>query len=207
MARSDATPSNLVVCPDCDLLQQRVALPAGGRAYCCRCHASLYRDTLVRLDVQLALALTGVLVFFIANAFPIVSMEAQGARSVTTLFGTVLALWRQEMQPVALLVFLTAILVPALELASLCYILLPLSRRRAPPGFEPLLHLLARIHPWGMAEVFLMGVLVALVKLAHLAQVEPGVGLWSFSILILLLALNASFFDSQGLWRIYQQNQ
>jgi paraquat-inducible protein A len=207
MAACAESSSNLVLCPDCDLLQQRVTLAVGGRAYCCRCHAELYRETLMRLDVQLALALTGALVFCMANLFPIVSLQAQGAHSVTTLFGTVVALWSQDMQPVALLVFLTAIMVPMLELATLCYLLLPLSLQRTPPGFRTLLHLLEKMHPWGMAEVFLMGVLVALVKLAHLADVAPGIGLWSFGALIVLLALNASFFDSQGLWRLCQQNR
>ena len=196
-------PSGLVICPECDLLQQRIALAPGGRAHCCRCQALLYRELSVSLSSRCALAVTGLLVFVLANAFPIVSLEAQGVRSVTTLFGSVLALWRQGMEPVALLVFLTAIVVPALELGVLCYLLLPLSRQRVPPGFRMLLHLLCRIQPWGMAEVFLMGVLVALVKLAHLALVEPGVGLWSFCALIVLLAANASLFDSQGLWRTY----
>lgn len=207
MARCDQELPSLVVCPDCDLLQQRVSLPKGARAYCIRCHAELYREVFVRLDVQLALALAGVLVFLIANAFPVVSLEAQGSRTVSTLFGTVLALWRQEMQPVAILVFFTAIMVPAIELATLCYLLFPLSCGRAPAGFKPLLHLLEWIRPWGMAEVFLMGILVALVKLARLANVEPGIGLWSFSVLIVLLAVNAGFFDSQGLWRQYQKIQ
>ena len=161
----------------------------------------------MRLDVQLALALAGVLVFLIANAFPVVSLEAQGARTVSTLFGTVLALWGQDMQPIAILVFFTAILVPAFELATLCYLLFPLWCGRVPTGFKPLLLLLERIRPWGMAEVFLMGILVALVKLAKLANVEPGIGLWSFSVLIVLLAINAGFFDSQGLWRQYQKIQ
>ena len=42
MARSDQDLSSLVVCPDCDLLQQRVSLPKGARAYCVRCHALFF---------------------------------------------------------------------------------------------------------------------------------------------------------------------
>lgn len=193
----------MVVCPDCDLLQRRVELPPGARARCARCDALLYRSRPSGLQIQTALNLAAMLVFLIANAFPIVTLKAQGARTATTLFGTALALWQQDMEPVALLVVFTAILVPALELASLACLLWPLVLGRVPKGFVRLLVLLQRVHPWSMAEVFLMGVLVALVKLAHLADVAPGVGLWSFCSLIVLLALNAGYFDSQSLWRAY----
>jgi paraquat-inducible protein A len=60
------------------------------------------------------------------------------------------------------------------------------------------------LHPWGMVEVFLLGVLVSLVKLAHLAQVHPGIGLWSFFVLIVLLATSASRFDAALLWERYE---
>jgi len=196
---------DLVVCPDCDLLQRRVSLEPPARAYCCRCHAELYRVADVGLDVQLALSLAGLMVFVIANAFPLVSLDASGTRAMTTLFGSVLALWAQGMAPVAVLVFATAILIPALELLLMCYLLLPLRYRRAPAGFSPLLRLLQCVKPWCMIEVFLIGVLVALVKLENNARVAPGIGLWSLAALIVLLALNAGFFDPQGLWRTYQR--
>ena len=196
----------LVVCHDCDLPQRRVALPAGGRARCTRCGALLYRSRPAGLQVQAALNLAAIIVFLTANAFPIVTLKVQGANAATTLFGTALALWHQQMEPVAALVVFTAIVVPALELGALAWLLWPLILGRPPAGFVRLLVLLHRVHPWSMAEVFLMGVLVALVKLAHLAEVAPGIGLWSFCALIVLLALSAGNFDSQSLWRACEES-
>lgn len=195
---------DLIVCPDCGLVQRRVPLPARGSASCRRCHSLLYRQGVLDLGARLALALAGVIVFCLANSFPIVTLQAQGSSNATTLLGTVQALWQQHMEPVSVLVLFTAFMVPALELSVLSYLLFPLYLKRVPPGFEPLLRLMRVIRPWGMAEVFLIGVLVALVKLGHLAVVEPGTGLWSFAALIVLLALNAGSFDSQGLWRHYR---
>ena len=205
MVCSDIHESSRVLCPDCGLLSRRVPLPPGGRARCGRCRAVLYREAGLRLDVLLALSLAGVVMFLPANLFSMVSMHASGTRTSTTLLYTALAMWRQGMQPVALLIFFTAILTPALELGILCYLTLLLSWRRSPPGFVSLMRLLVWIKPWGMAEVFLIGVLVALVKLARLAEVEPGFGLWSFSALIVLLALCAGVFDSRGLWWHYRR--
>ncbi|MBV8047949.1 MAG: paraquat-inducible protein A [Paludibacterium sp.] len=190
----------LVVCHDCDLVQRRGKPSRGERAQCARCGAVLQRGPGMSLQARAALVLTGLVVFVLANVFPLVVMSAQGARTATTLVGAALALWRQGMAPVAFLVIATAWFVPLAELLVLGYLLFPPLWRRAPPGFERILRVLHYLHPWGMAEVFLMGVLVALVKLAHLADVVIGQGLWAFCVLILLLALNASQFDSEGLW-------
>jgi paraquat-inducible protein A len=135
----------------------------------------------------------------------LILVDASGTRASTTLLGAVQALWAQHMQPVAVLVFVTAILIPALELLLMCYLLLPLYYRRAPRGFPSLLRLLECVRPWCMIEVFLIGGLVALVKLQSNALVAPGTGLWSLAVLIVLLALSAGFFDPQGLWRIYRR--
>jgi paraquat-inducible protein A len=51
-----------------------------------------------------------------------------------------------------------------------------------------------------MIEVFMLGVLVSLAKLAHVAAVEPGVALWSFGALVILLAAAASSFEPHELW-------
>jgi len=56
------------------------------------------------------------------------------------------------------------------------------------------------VKPWGMVEVFMLGVLVSLVKLTSSFKVIPGVALWSFGCLTLLLAAAASSFSSRDVW-------
>jgi paraquat-inducible protein A len=51
-----------------------------------------------------------------------------------------------------------------------------------------------------MVEVFMLGILVSLAKLTHIAHVVPGIALWSFSALMLLLAAAAASFEAQDLW-------
>jgi paraquat-inducible protein A len=50
-------------------------------------------------------------------------------------------------------------------------------------------------------EVFMLGVLVSLVKLAHLAGVVPGIAIWSFAALMLVMAALSSVFDPRALWQ------
>jgi len=190
----------LHACHDCDLLQREVPLAPGGTARCPRCGAVLYRHKPDGLDRTLAYSLGAAVLFLIANAFPIVGLEAAGHKSSTTLFGAVRTLYDDGMTSVAGLVFTTTILMPGLEIAALLYLLLPLKLGRVPHGLPAVFRVVHAVRPWGMVEVFLLGTLVALTKLAALASVVPGVALWSFGILMFLVAAAAASFDTHALW-------
>ena len=193
-------PAPLIACHECDLLQREAPLPRGGVARCGRCGAELYRNHPQSLEHTLALTAGAVVLFVVANAFPIVGLALEGQVIHTTLFNTVRTLWDQQMRPVAVLVFLTTIAMPALELFAIAYLLLPLRVGRVPPCFAQVFRMLQSVRPWGMVEVFMLGVLVSLVKLAHLAGVVAGIALWSFAALMLLMAAIASVFDARALW-------
>jgi paraquat-inducible protein A len=190
----------LIACHECDLLQREVPLAPGGAARCTRCSAVLYRNTPDGLDRTLAYALAAAVLFAVANAFPIVGLDAQGNRTSTTLFGTVRALHDDGMTSVAGLVFVTTILMPALNIGALLYMLLPLKLGRVPHGLPAVFRLVDAVRPWGMVEVFMLGTLIALTKLAALASVVPGIALWSFGALMFLVAAAAASFDSHALW-------
>jgi len=193
--------SALHACHDCDLLQREVPVPPGGSARCPRCGAVLYRRRENGLDRTLAYSLGAAVLYVIANSFPIVGLEAAGHHSSTTLFGAVRTLWDQGMGSVAGLVFTTTILMPGLEIAALLYLLLPLKLGRVPHGLAPVFRIVQAVRPWGMVEVFMLGTLVALTKLAALASVVLGVALWSFALLMFLMAAAAASFDNHELWQ------
>ena len=147
------------------------------------------------------------MLFAIANAYPIVGLEVQGNRTAATLFGAVRALWDQGAEAVAGLVFVTTIVVPLLEMSITLLILVPLRLGGAAPATGLLLRIVQAVRPWGMVEVFILGVLVSLVKLAHQATVIPGIALWSFAGLMLLFAAAAASFDPREVWlRIAQSS-
>lgn len=192
--------SNLIACHDCDLLQREIFLNPGCAATCSRCGAVLYRNATDSIDRTLAYTLSAVVVFLVANLFPIFAIEVNGTVTGINLLGAVNSLWGQDMQTVSLVVLVTTILVPALELISMAYLLLPLKFRHVPPGYTLLLRLMRFSEPWGMVEVFMLGVLVSLVKLTSSFKVIPGVALWSFGVLTLLLAAAAASFSARDVW-------
>jgi len=191
---------SLIACHECDLLQRRITLPPGGAACCIRCGAALYRNKPDSLDRTLALTLTAAILLIVANLFPVVGLEAQGNRTSTTLFGTVRTLYDDEMRSVAALVFVTTILMPLLDVGAMLYMLLPLKLGWVPKGLPAMFRLVQTVRPWGMVEVFMLGTLVSLAKLAHIAHVQPGIALWSFGVLMFMVAAAAASFDADDLW-------
>jgi len=189
-----------IACRECDLLLKEIDLAPGKSAVCCRCGATLYRNTPDSLDRTLALTLAAAVLFLIANYYPIMGIDMQGNRTATNLFGAVHSLWDQHMHLVSSLVFVTTILVPTLELSMLLFLLLPLRLELQPPGIALILRILQAIKPWGMVEVFMLGILVALVKLTDSSRIIPGIALWSFGALTLLLAAVAASFNSRDIW-------
>ncbi len=89
---------------------------------------------------------------------------------------------------------------PATQILAMLYVLLPLRFDRVPPGIQLPLRLFQVARPWGMIEVFILGILISLVKLANMAHVVPGVALWAFAILVIVFAALGSAFDPIRVW-------
>jgi paraquat-inducible protein A len=192
--------ARLIACHECDLLQRETSLLRGGTACCVRCGAELYRDHPDSLDRALAFTLTAMVLFAVANAFPIVGLAVNGDLVETTLFGAARVLYRDGMWPIAGLVFITTILMPFVEISAMAYLLLPLRLHGVPHRPELAFRFLHLAKPWGMTEVLILGMLVALVKLAHIASVVPGVALWAFGAVMIVLAATAAAFDPRDVW-------
>lgn len=191
----------LIACHDCDLLQRETLLPRGASALCRRCGAELYRNRSASIDRTLAWALAATIFFIVANAFPILGLKVNGTIVQTTLSGAGVLLYRDGMWPVSALVFATTLLMPALEILAVLYLLAPLKFGLAAPRRHLAYRVLQLARPWSMTEVLIVGILVALVKLVHIASVVPGVGLWALGAAMLSLAAMAAAFDPRTVWR------
>ena len=190
----------MVVCEGCDAVYRKAELRAREVARCPRCGTELARHPGAQQQRILPLTVASLVLFVIANIFPIVEIELQGRRSQTTLLGAVLALNSEGMSLVAMLVTATTLLFPLLQLCILFYLLVPMARSGR-PGFSLLVRMMQSLRPWGMIEVFLLGVMVAIVKLSSIATVLPGPALWAFIGLTVLLTSVLSF-DPRAFWEM-----
>jgi paraquat-inducible protein A len=191
----------LTLCDECDLLQRNPPLPRGGSAHCVRCGHLLHKHRPDSVNRTLALALAGLVLFVIANSFPFLSFDMQGQTTQTTLFTGVKDLTEQGKGEVAAVVFFTSILAPGLQLLLLLTVLLPLKLSgRLPPGFPTLFRWFKTLVPWGMMDVFMIGILVSVVKLTDMATIVPGTSLFAFVALIFVLAAAQAALDPDVVW-------
>lgn len=189
-----------IACHECDLLQYAVPLPRGGVARCARCGAVLYRQGDAGLDQVLALTLAGLILFVLANAFPLLTMRIDTNVQTATLLSGALRLADQGMTGLAALVVLTSAVAPLLKLLLLGYLLVPLRLGWRAPFAARAFRVVLALQPWAMMEVFLLGVLVAMVKLSSMAEIIVGTALYAFGFLVLVLAGITASLDPRSVW-------
>ncbi|RQS09425.1 PqiA/YebS family transporter subunit [Burkholderia sp. Bp8998] len=194
---------DLIACHECDSLFRKPPRLRGLVAHCSSCGASIkgVRHAGLTLEKVCAVTLAALITFLIAQAFPVLALETNGLTSHATLFEAVQALWKGHMHIVAAMVFCTTMLFPSFELVALLYLLLPLRAGRVPRAFDAVLRLVQFVRPWGMTEVFMLGVLITIVKMVSLARVIPGTSLFAFGALTLMFCVIAAF-DPGMLWEM-----
>jgi paraquat-inducible protein A len=189
-----------IACPECDLLQELPPLPTGAKACCARCGETLVRRRADPLDRPLALTIAAAFAFVVANATPLMSLSAAGRQASTTILGGALETWRQGSQLTAVAVAFCAVIAPAAYLLCLLIVLLTARHPPAPRWVGGMLRSAHMMEPWSMTEVMMLGILVALVKIAQLATVVPGIGMFAQGAFIGLLTAVIVSFDPREIW-------
>lgn len=191
----------VILCPACDLAHRSAVSPVSGRTRCARCRASLQRPAGTAIETAIALAVCALVLLWLGNAYPLVAMHVGGSSRETTLMGAAHGLYRQDYKTLGALVFLTTVIAPLVQVATLLYVLIPLWRGRSAFGQNAVIRLLTRARLWSFMEVFMLGSVVALVRLSKFAHVVPGVALWCCALLMLCLSALSSVTSSEQLWR------
>ena len=192
--------ASLIACPNCDLLQRLPDLAPGASARCPRCDEELWRHREDSLNRTLALTLAAAVLFVVANSVPMLGLSVVGREAFTTVFGGVVQLWSDEQRAVAALVLFAAVIAPGLQIGFMLAIVLAAHRARPPRWVGTLLRHHPTTRTWSMIEIMLLGVLVALIKIADYATVIPGVALFVLGALVFLLAAMQASFDAREVW-------
>lgn len=175
------TPQKLY-CHHCGALFKRVPLDTGQWSRCVRCDEILEAASFFTPPAWLAVTLAALIAFLLANAFPVAVLSFQGSSQATTFLGAVRATYEAGFWEVALLTASVGFGLPLFKLMLLTALFVPMAVGRVPRYFEAVLRVLGWVKPWCMVPVFLVGSLVAIVKLVDLAQLEVGIGLYATAV-------------------------
>ncbi len=191
---------DLIACHECDLLQRLPAEHLAGRVRCRRCGCVLDHGGHDPINPPLALGFTALILFVLSNSFPLLDFSLGGQHASTYLLAGIQQLYAQGAILLAGVVLFTTIIAPLLHISLLIYVFLPLSLGRRPPGFVAALRIMQAVLPWSMLEIFLLGVIVASVKLAERATIVAGPAAWSLAILVFVLAATTTQVHPGRLW-------
>lgn len=190
-----------MACHHCGQIQDLPPLAPGMAAACATCGGTLLRRVDNSLDRVVACYLGAAILFAVANLFPFMSLAIEGRAQSMTIPGGAVALYHAGMWPVALVVLAVGTLLPLLKIVLMLSVLLPLRLEKEVGWLKDAFRWVDRLQPWSMMEVYLLGVIVAYVKLSDLATVELGTALYAFVALILVLALGDASLETHLVWR------
>ncbi|KNC08955.1 paraquat-inducible membrane protein A [Klebsiella sp. RIT-PI-d] len=161
-----------ILCPQCDLLVALPPLAHGHKATCPRCDTTLTTEWFAPRQRPTAYALVALFMLLLSNLFPFVNMNVAGVKSEVTLLAIPRVMFAENYASLGTFFIVFVQLVPAFCLFT---ILLLVNRADIPETLRRMLaRVLFQLKNWGMAEIFLAGVLVSFVKL--MAYGDIGVG-------------------------------
>ncbi|GED22766.1 paraquat-inducible protein A [Halomonas halmophila] len=190
----------LRACHQCDWVMALPPLRSGEQATCPRCgHAEVRRH---RYPAQrsMALAVASLVTLLLAISYPFLGFTVKGVSNHIELTQSATQLIGYHEPVVAIAVLLTILVLPALYLCGVILLQIGLLAGRPLPLSRLIARSLAHLEPWMMADVFLVGTLVSLIKIAGLAQVDLGSGFWAFGVFVILLVATSQSVDRDWLW-------
>lgn len=195
------TGAGLVACPHCDALHIEEELTEGETARCVRCGSVLAKPRAGAFTQLIALSFTTMVLMVGAVFFPFLEISRMGFGNATSLFGVVLAFADGVLLPLVLAMMLMIIGLPVLRSFLLVYTLVPLAQGRPPHRHAAgAFRISEKLRPWSMAEIFLIGTTVALVKIAGIANVHLGPAFWAFCGLLFVNAASSAFMCQTTIW-------
>ena len=188
-------------CLECDLMIELEGLESGQRARCPRCDRLLTSHDVEATNRALAFALAAAVLLVMANSFPFLELHASGFEKIMTIPSAGAELYQDGRPVLAGMVLGPIAVLPALILATMIGLLVPLRRRARVPWLVATGRLLFAMNPWSMAEVFIIGVLVSLVKIGAMATVVIGISFWAYIAFVLCFIAAIASLDRFQIWR------
>lgn len=195
------TGAGLIACPRCDALYIEEELELGETASCARCNTVLARPRAGAFIQLIALSFASIVLLMGAVFFPFLEISRMGFGNATSLFGVALTFADGVLLPLVLAVLMLVIGLPVLRAFLLVYTLAPLAKGQPPHRHAATAFRWSEeMRPWSMAEIFVIGTVVALVKIAGMANIHLGPAFWAFCALVLVNIASHSFMSQTAIW-------
>ncbi|MDO6562684.1 paraquat-inducible protein A [Amphritea sp. 1_MG-2023] len=187
-----------LLCVDCEKLH---LLTQEGQ-HCDRCGARLHSRIPNSMTLSWASLIAAILLFLPANLLPVMTFKSFGQGEPNTILGGIIHLLEQDMLLIGLIVLIASIVVPALKMIAMIILLCTVQFRLHTNLRQKALmfRIVEWIGRWSMLDIFVIGILVALVQLGNIAHIEGNDGATAFAVVVLLTMFSAIVFDTRMIW-------
>ena len=188
-------------CPHCGLVQTMPRIPPSMRACCARCEGTLFRrSTRFRSGATTAaIAVAALILYPFAVGLPMVSITKFGHEHESSILAGIGTLFGRGHIFIGLIVLVCSFVIPVLKLGGLFVLSaggLGLTQRHRALTYR----LVQWTGRWGMLDVLLVAILVAVLKLGDFVEVSAGPAAVAFGLCVLLSLLAAASFDPHRIW-------
>jgi len=197
---STPAPERVLLCRECDQLMTLPARAPGQSAHCSRCHHHVAPAAQRDIQKTLAWALAAAIMLALVFAFDFLSFSTRGIGHTMSFVDAAGSLLDYDYPSLAILLLATTVGLPAFYLFVLIYLCVGVRAGTRLPGAIALARMLRPLEPWLMSDVFIVGVLVALIKIVSLADIHIGPSFVAFCVYSLLLIRTFSLVDWITLW-------
>ncbi|KHT56808.1 PqiA family integral membrane protein [Alteromonas marina] len=166
------------------------------RAVCPVCNHTLISHRNGASEKLLAYAFSALIFLLLSLPFNFLTFKASGQKHSIDLPTGITVLIEHDYLSLAIITSLATLLLPGMVLAGLLLLSLAQLQNRRPFYLTRLYKLVKALLPWSMAEIFLVGTLVSLIKITELADVSIGLSFYAFVGFSAFTALCISQFDT-----------
>ncbi|MEM8815568.1 MAG: paraquat-inducible protein A [Pseudomonadota bacterium] len=183
-------------CPMCTLVG-----PAGS-TYCGSCDSHTHDGWDDSLQKTWAWLLTSIVLYLPANLLPIMYTNFLGKTTESTILGGIVTLWEHGSYPIAAVIFIASVLVPLGKIIVLIWLCISVQAgHKGAHRHKTLLYRATElVGRWSMIDVFVVGILVALIQLGNIMNILPGAAALAFALMVVTTMLAAIAFDPRLIW-------
>lgn len=182
----------IVICHECENRVNVPVLDHRQKASCPRCGFVLTRHKHKAQEKIIAFAVTALIFLGLALPFKFLGFSASGQEQSIGIISGLEVLIAQDYLFLAIIQLLAIVVLPAIVLLGLVIILVPIQLGSSLPYGDRVLSFVFALLPWSMAEIFLIGVLVSLIKISSLADISIGLSFYAY--IGFTICMTATFF-------------
>jgi paraquat-inducible protein A len=202
---TDSELDNLIFCQNCGALHKKIELEEGKVAKCSVCHHQMYRNSRNIFRKTFAYSLTALILFIVANLYPIMNVIIAGESRDLTIMGMIYTLFNEGFIVVGSIILVVLVLSPLFVMLSYIVIGFLTSIKQGKNITKILMIFLTRARHWAMIDIFLVSILVALVKLFGYATIHFDIAFVALVLFIIVDALTLKSIKPVELWQYFKR--